>query len=145
MILKFEDGASIENANISIEAHVCTIKERIDPNMSGFKVFGDYNVLLVDGKNFTTLYRELSDGFQLSDDGSHYIPPEPVPPTPPKPSRLDILEEKVYTNTNDISDNSEGLFDTAEATSDISDALFELADYVAELEARIVELEESEE
>ena len=35
---------------------------------------------------YTTLYREVGGGLQISDDGSVYVaPPEPLPPQEPEP------------------------------------------------------------
>lgn len=83
MIVKFNDGIEMPNANISINKNLCTIITEMSPDTTGFKVYGDYNLILVDGSLFTTLYRVLEDGYQLSNDGSEYIPP--VPPEPPAP------------------------------------------------------------
>ena len=54
-------------------------------------VFGKY-------EDYTTLYRTLETGFQLSNDGSVYVEPEPTPvpePEPYEPTLEEVQEAKV--------------------------------------------------
>lgn len=72
------------------------------PNVSGFyllnnagNVFGKYD-------GFTTLYRELEDGFILSDDGSVYVEPIEPEPEPAPEISLDEVKEAKVTEMNEI-------------------------------------------
>lgn len=73
-----------------------------EPNTSGFyllnnagNVFGKYD-------GFTTLYREMEDGFILSDDGSVYVEPIEPGPTPEPEISLDEVKESKVSEMNDI-------------------------------------------
>lgn len=81
--------------DIVFDKNIVTIKTTDNPILSGFTTYGLYDVPLTDAKDYTTLYRRFDDKYQLSNDGSEYIPPTPVPPIPPTPSRLDVLEQTV--------------------------------------------------
>ena len=59
---------------------------------TGFKIYKMDNLELGDYSDYITIYRELDDGFQYSNDGSHYDPP--VPPPPPEPTIDDYRREK---------------------------------------------------
>lgn len=49
-----------------------------------------------DYSKYTTVYRNIEDGVQFSNDGSIYIPPEPpIPPEPYIPTLDEIKEQKV--------------------------------------------------
>lgn len=57
-------------------------------NASGF-VYGKY-------EDYTTLFREIEGGFILSNDGSVYVEPEPIPdPEPYVPTLEEVQEAKV--------------------------------------------------
>lgn len=45
-------------------------------NLSGFKIFRDSGDILGDYSDYTTLYKKIENGFQLSNDKSVYIEPE---------------------------------------------------------------------
>lgn len=52
--------------------------KNIEQNLSGFKVYRENGDLLGDYSDYTTLYRVLEDGYQLSNDGSVYKEPEEI-------------------------------------------------------------------
>lgn len=84
MELIFNNGEKITNpthADYSINGNIATIKGE-NPNTSGF-YFENFGVKIADYSKYNTLYRKLDDCYELSNDGSIYIPPEP--PAPPEP------------------------------------------------------------
>ena len=78
---------------LKFEGNIVNIETTDTPILDGFITYGLYDLPLTDGSKYTTLYRRLDNSYQLSNDGSVYVPP--APPTPPRPSRLDILEQRV--------------------------------------------------
>lgn len=87
MKLVFNDGKYLDNVKVnrdySIDGNIATITGDT-PNTSGF-YFEEFGVRLgvEDYGLYTTLYRQLEGKYQLSNDGSIYIPP--APPEPPVP------------------------------------------------------------
>lgn len=80
--------------------HIITLTGIIEFNTSGFTTWRRDGVTqLGDFSGYTTLYRQLDDGIQLSDDGSVWVEPEPLPePTPAGPTQLDRIEaQAMYT------------------------------------------------
>lgn len=73
-----------------------------EPNTSGFHLLNNAGNVFGKYDGFTTLYRELEDGFILSDDGSVYV--EPIEPEPePEPEiSLDEVKEAKVAEMNDI-------------------------------------------
>lgn len=73
-----------------------------EPNVSGFHLLNNAGNVFGKYDGFTTLYRELEDGFILSDDGSVYV--EPIEPEPePEPEiSLDEVKEAKVTEMNEI-------------------------------------------
>ena len=86
-----------------ISEHVVQITG-VEQNLSGFHIVKNINnTLQVFGKyeKFTTLYRTLENGFQLSDDGSVYVEPEPVPePEPIEPTLEELKQQKINEVSN---------------------------------------------
>lgn len=70
-----------------------------EPNVSGFYLLNNAGNIFGKYERFTTLYRELEDGFILSDDGSVYVEPEP---TPEPEISLDEVKESKVSEMNDI-------------------------------------------
>lgn len=65
------------------------------PNISGFHLITDSGSVYGKYEDYTTLYKQLDNGFILSNDGSVYIEPEPLPdPEPYIPTLNDIKESK---------------------------------------------------
>lgn len=65
-------------------------------NTSGFQLVTDTGDVYGEYEDYTTLYKELDDGFILSNDGSTYVEPEPIPvPEPYEPTLEEIKEQKI--------------------------------------------------
>lgn len=65
-------------------------------NISGFNLLTDAGDVYGKYEDYTTLYREIEGGFILSNDGSVYVEPEPVPdPEPYVPTLEEVQEAKV--------------------------------------------------
>lgn len=72
------------------------IKGDFAKNTSGFYLMTESGSIYGKYEDFTTLYREIEGGFVLSNDGSVYVDPEPVPdPEPYEPSLEEVQEAKV--------------------------------------------------
>lgn len=92
----------------AVEASVKKLGEHLiqisgaEVNLSGFHLLNDAGSVFGKYDGFTTLYRELEDGFILSDDGSVYV--EPIEPEPePEPEiSLDEVKESKVSEMNDI-------------------------------------------
>lgn len=74
----------------------------IEKNLSGFKVYHDSGNLLGDYSDYTTLYRDLGDSYQLSNDGSvYYEEPEIIIPE----QTLENIKENKVQEMNNIQQN----------------------------------------
>lgn len=73
-----------------------------EPNTSGFHLLNNAGNVFGKYDGFTTLYRELEDGFILSDDGSVYVEPIEPGPTPEPEISLDEVKESKVSEMNDI-------------------------------------------
>lgn len=96
--IKFINDEHIHQAVIEqITAHIIEIKgEDIEPNISGFQLLMDNGDVFGEYEDYTTLYRVIDGGFQLSNDESVYVEPEPIEPEEPyEPTLQDIQEAKV--------------------------------------------------
>lgn len=85
-----------------ISEHVVQVTG-VEQNLSGFHLVKKINdSLQVFGKyeDYTTLYRTVENGFQLSNDGSVYVEPEPMPEPEPYEPTLDELKQQ---KTNEVS------------------------------------------
>lgn len=79
-----------------IGEHLIEIKGNVGKNTSGFHIKTDSGEIYGKYEDYTTLYREIEGGFVLSNDGSVYADPEPVPdPEPYIPSLEEVQEIKV--------------------------------------------------
>lgn len=79
-----------------IGEHLMQVKGDFAKNTSGFHLLTDTGAVYGKYEGFTTLYREIEGGFILSDDGSVYVEPEPVPePEPLQPTLEELREAKV--------------------------------------------------
>lgn len=92
----------------AVEASVKKLGEHLiqisgaDVNLSGFHLLNDAGSVFGKYDGFTTLYRELEDGFILSDDGSVYVEPIEPGPTPEPEISLDEVKESKVSEMNDI-------------------------------------------
>lgn len=108
-IVKFEKGGSVHKCKlVKCSDHVMEIflNENIDASVltSGFVTLNENN-FSVQGvyKNFSTIYQSYDDSdrhYKLSDDGSIYVVPKPIPePEPYVPTEEEIVE---YERQNEI-------------------------------------------
>lgn len=85
-----------------ISQHVVQLIGEIPAKDKGFTLSRDESEDEWDYKNFKTVYRQLDNGVQFSDDGSVYVaPPEPEPvpePEPPTEEELAAIFEQNKRN-----------------------------------------------
>lgn len=98
--LKFQDGTIIQ-AEISRSGNFCTIRNpsaELPADTSQIQIISEagdvYGIL----SNYSTIYRQLENEIILSNDGSVYVEPEPVPPYTPTLEEL-IAAKKTELNT----------------------------------------------
>lgn len=79
--IRFKDYDRVFKASVKRNAENLVTVKGVDVNTSGFKVYKDEKgrLLLGDYSDFNTLYKEGSGSFTLSNDGSVYVEPEPMP------------------------------------------------------------------
>lgn len=95
--IQFLDSLQKEEVEVSIlNEHVIEIKGAMT-NTSGFIAFSSKGKQIGDFSDYTTLFRLLDDGFQLSNDGSVYVAPEPIPEIE---LTLDDIKEQKITELN---------------------------------------------
>lgn len=90
------------NMDTSYKAHVKRLSENTiqitteeKPNIAGFHLITDSGSVFGKYEDYTTLYKQLDDGFILSNDGSVYIEPDPIPePEPYIPTLEEAKENK---------------------------------------------------
>lgn len=97
--IKFLNEDAIKQADIkTITENVIEITG-VDENLSGFHLFTDDGNLFGKYEDYITLYRKLDNGgFQLSNNESVYVEPEPIEPEPEEPyvpTLTEIQEMKV--------------------------------------------------
>ena len=70
--------------------------EGVEKNMSGFNLLTEKGFVFGKYEDYTTLYKDTETGYILSNDGSVYVEPEPIPePEPIEPTLEEIKESKV--------------------------------------------------
>ncbi|MDD3403376.1 MAG: hypothetical protein PHQ72_08485 [Hespellia sp.] len=83
-----------------ISLHVVQISG-VEQNLSGFVLVTDTGGAYGKYEAYTTLYRTVEGGYQLSDDGSVYTEPEPMPEPEPAPElSLEEVQEAKVTEMN---------------------------------------------
>ena len=96
--IKFLNEESAKQADVkSITSHIIEISG-VEQNTSGFHVLTDDGEISGKYEDYTTLYRELEGCFQLSNDESVYVEPEPPvvePIEPYVPTLEEVQEAKV--------------------------------------------------
>ena len=94
--IKFMDDESVKQAEVlQVSSNVVEIAG-VEQNLSGFHLLTDDGAVFGKYEDYTTLYRILDSGFQLSNDESVYVEPEPAPePEPYEPTIEEIQEAKV--------------------------------------------------
>ena len=85
-----------------LSPHTVKITGEISPNISGFRLELDSGAVYGKYDGFTTLFKEIEGGFILSDDGSIYVEPEPMPEPEPVPEQtLEEVQEAKVAEMND--------------------------------------------
>lgn len=70
--------------------------EGVEKNMSGFNLLTEKGFVFGKYEDYTTLYKDTETGYILSNDGSVYVEPEPIPePEPIEPTLEEVKESKV--------------------------------------------------
>lgn len=96
--IKFLNEESAKQADVkSITSHIIEISG-VEQNTSGFHILTDSGEVSGKYEDYTTLYREFEEGFQLSNDESVYVEPEPPviePVEPYVPTLEEVQEAKV--------------------------------------------------
>lgn len=70
--------------------------EGVEKNTSGFRLLTEKGYVFGKYEDYTTLYKDTEKGYILSNDGSVYVEPEPIPePEPYEPTLEDLQEAKV--------------------------------------------------
>lgn len=92
----FLDSKTPVHGNVKkVSEHVVEITG-VEINLSGFHIIKNTGSVFGKYENYITLYREIESGFQLSNDGSVYVEPEPVPePEPYEPTLEELKEQKI--------------------------------------------------
>lgn len=101
MLIKFLNQNSTVEGNVKkINNHVVQITGA-DQNLSGFHLVTRNGAIWGKYEDYTTLYRVIDNGFQLSNDGSVYVEPEPVPePEPIEPTLEELKQQKINEVSN---------------------------------------------
>lgn len=99
MQLQKQDGAPITGICRRISQHVIEVLLEGDllpaADLIGFRLLRDNGDLLFDSAGYDTVYREIEGGYQLSDDGSVYVPPaEPEEPAVTTPTLEELQANK---------------------------------------------------
>lgn len=107
MYIKFNHSDTLYKGSVVQNGNVVTLMfpEKVPVNTNGFHCYKDEECEYDIGGNsyigFTTVYRNDEEtakynGYQLSDDGSVYVPPEPTPePEPYVPTLEEVKASKV--------------------------------------------------
>lgn len=97
MQILFLDMDSPVTGNVKkISDHVVQITG-VEQNLSGFHLVIGENEVFGKYEDYTTLYRIIENGFQLSNDGSVYVEPVPEPePEPVEPTIDELKTQKTY-------------------------------------------------
>ncbi len=97
--MKYIDGTEEYQVSFnSLGKNIVQIKGDLPIKEDGFTLsrIGNPDAFAGDYSDYTTVYREIDGGVQFSNDGSIYVPPEPIPePEPYVPTLEEVQEEKV--------------------------------------------------
>lgn len=78
----------------NLSSHVCELTGGFPAQTAGFTLSRIGKDDHWDYSSYTTIYRQLENGAQFSNDGSAYVPPEPTP-KPEPPTLEEVQETKV--------------------------------------------------
>ena len=92
--IKFLDDENVHQWTVEqVATNIIEIKgEDIEPNISGFHVLTEDGAVSGEYEDYTTLYRMIDGGFQLSNDESVYVQPEPIEPAEPYEPTLEEMK-----------------------------------------------------
>lgn len=93
MNIKFLNEEEVKQAKIVIIAENIIQLQGVEQNLSGFHILTSNGDVLGKYEDYTTLYRVLDDGYQLSNNKSVYIESEPIAPI--EKTLKEIQEEKI--------------------------------------------------
>lgn len=90
-------GVKFEVSFRTISEHVCEVVGNVPHVTTGFTLSRIGKQDGWDYSGYTTIFRELDNGLQYSNDGSVYVPPVPPPeqPKPLEPTLDEIKDAKV--------------------------------------------------
>lgn len=76
LLIKFLDGSETRCVFSNMTDNIVQLRGKNVNNSSGFKVHRESDgMLLGDYSDFTTIYKEIENGVQISNDGSVYVEP----------------------------------------------------------------------
>lgn len=78
----------------NLSNHICELTGDFPAQTAGFTLSRIGKDDYWDYSSYTTIYRQLENGVQFSNDGSVYVPPEPTP-EPEPPTLEEVQETKV--------------------------------------------------
>lgn len=85
----------------NLTSHVCELTGDFPAQTAGFTLSRIGKDDHWDYSSYTTVYRQLENGAQFSNDGSVYVPPEPAPEPPePEPPTLEEVQETKVAEMN---------------------------------------------
>lgn len=96
MNILFENKKEPVVGKVTVQDEHHLILEGIEVNTSGFCLLTNGGCTYGKYQDYTTLYKKTETGYILSNDGSVYAEPEPIPePEPIEPTLEEIKESKV--------------------------------------------------
>ena len=90
--IKFLNSQTLIEAEVKIISNHVVEISGTEQNLSGFHVMKNDSIM-GNFEDFTTLYRDAENGFQLSDDGSVYVEPEETEPY--EPTLEEVQSQKI--------------------------------------------------
>jgi hypothetical protein len=97
--IKFLNEENVKKGNVKkINSNVVEITG-LEQNLSGFQLLTKTGDVWGKYEDYTTLYRVIEGGFQLSNDGSVYVEPEPEP-EPVEPTLEELKQQKINEVSN---------------------------------------------
>lgn len=92
--VQFLNESMLRDADVrTVNEHVVEVTG-VPQNLSGFHIMNSNGSIFGKYDNYTTLYRTVGNGFQLSDDGSTYKEPEETGEYEPYEPTLDELKQQ---------------------------------------------------
>jgi len=96
MNILFLDGKEPVSGKVTKQDDNHVLIEGVEKNMSGFNLLTEKGFVFGKYEDYTTLYKDTETGYILSNDGSVYVEPEPIPePKPIEPTLEEVKESKV--------------------------------------------------